>query len=240
MRERLLATSFPRIQMVAILILAGLGAFLSSALLLRLGFDGMASRYALAALFGYLAFLGLVRLWISYQQSSLSLDGLDVPDLANIELPNVNLGGLGDGSDALARAADSFEGGGGSFGGAGASGSWGAPESSSSFDLDGVDFDEAWPIVLAVVALLAGVAAVGFVIWSSPIMFAEVLLDAAVVGAVFKRARRRERRHWVHGVLRRTWIPGLLLALFAALGGFALQTAEPQARTLGEVIHANE
>jgi hypothetical protein len=233
--RRLMQTSFPRVQMMVILALAGLGSFLSSATLLALGFDGMTLRYALAAALGYLMFLLLVRLWIAYQERSLSLDGLDGVDLLDVDLPNLNLTG--------SAVAESFGGGGGgSFGGGGASGSWGDSGGGGGLaDLDGgADLDEAWPIVLAVVALLAGIAALGFVVYSSPMMFAEVLLDAAVVGAVFKRTRRHQRRHWLHGVVRRTWIPGVVLVLFAAVGGFALQAAQPEAHTLGEVLHAED
>jgi hypothetical protein len=65
-----------------------------------------------------------------------------------------------------------------------------------------------------------------------------VLLDAAVAGAVYRRARRRSRAHWLRGVVRRTWLPALALCAFVAAGGFAVQQVMPEARSLGDVIRA--
>jgi uncharacterized membrane protein YgcG len=224
LRERLLAESFPRAQMLAILSLAGVAAFLCSALLLRFGIAGMPARYCVAAAVGYGSFLALVRVWISWQRGRWNPD---------FELPDTGAGG---GSGAA-----SFEGGGGSFGGGGANASFGPPaaEPSSGTSLDFVpDVDDAWPIALAVAAALAGAIALGFVVWASPILFAEVLLDAAVVGAVYRRARRRSRRHWLRGVVARTWLPAAALCAFVALAGFVLQTSAPEAESLGAVLRA--
>jgi hypothetical protein len=239
LRKRLLAQSFPRLQMSLIVILAGLGAFLCSVGLLAIGISSMAARYFVATAIGYVVFLILVRAWLSYQRRHWSID-LDVP------LDAVSHGDPG---------MPSFSGGGGSFGGGGAGRSFdsaGAPvmprpisiadvPSSSSIDgsssIDLVpDLDEAWPFALGVILLLAGVVALAFVIYSSPVLFAEVLLDAAVVGAVYRRARRRSRAHWLHGVVRRTWLPATALCAFVALAGFALQASAPGARSLGGVI----
>lgn len=101
------------------------------------------------------------------------------------------------------------------------------------------DADGAGPVVLAIAALLSGVVALGFVVHASPILFAEVLLDAAVVSAVYRRARARSREHWSRGVLRRTWLPAIALSVSVALGGLALQLIEPGARSLGAVFRGS-
>lgn len=242
LKERLLAKSFPRLQMMLIVSLAGLGAFLCSVALLHSGLGSMAWRYLVAATFGYLLFLVLIRSWLAYQRRYWSLDS-DVPT-------DVELNG----------ESGSFSGEDGSFGGGGASGSFGPSGGSSiphsdSLDivpspgfapsagfLDSVpDVDEAWPvarIALGLGALLAGLVALGFVVYASPVLFAEVLLDAAVVGAVYRRARRRSRGHWLGGVLRRTWLPAAGLCVLVALTGFVLQSAAPEARSLGAVFRA--
>lgn len=220
-------------QMLLLVSLAGLGAFLVSAGLLHGGLGSMAARYFFAAATGYLFFLVLVRLWLAYQRRQWSRDG-DVP----IE--------SGDGAGSVEPE---FSGEGGAFGGGGASGSYSdelpveldalpsvTSESSSGF-LDAVpDVDDAWPLVLALVALVAGAVALGFVVYASPLLFAEVLLDAAVVSAVYRRARRRNRGHWLHGVLKRTWLPAAALCLSVALGGFVLQLLAPEAKSLGGVF----
>lgn len=240
----LLATSFPRLHMVLILALAAIGAFLTSASLVALGSISMGLRYALAVVGGYLFFLLFVRVWIAYQTRNWSFgqrkrEALnEASDISSLELPDVSA--LGD----LVSAADGgFSGGGGSFGGAGASGSFGdgsVTEGSSSGALDAVSGGdgEGVAIVIAVVALLGGLFALGFVVYTSPILLAEVLLDVAVVGAIYRKNQRHQRGHWAAGVLGRTYKPALVLAIFAAIFGFALQSVAPEQHTLGAVLEA--
>jgi hypothetical protein len=240
----LLATSFPRLHMVLILALAAVGAFLTSATLVALGLGSMGVRYALAVVGGYLFFLSFVRVWIAYQTRNWSFGRRKQPagsrsfDPGHVELPD--LSALGDWSGP---AEAGFSGGGGAFGGAGSSGSFdggGASEGSSSGVLDGVGGGdgEGVVIVIAAVALLGGLIALGFVVYSSPILLAEVLLDVAVVGALYRKNQRHERGHWAAGVLSRTYKPALVLAVFAAIFGFATQSLAPEQRTLGAVLEA--
>ena len=244
--QLLLATSFPRLHMVLILSLAAVGAFLSSASLVALGLSSMGVRYALAVVGGYLFFLSFVRVWIAYQTRNWSFGRRPRQersrsfDPGNIDLPDLSaLGDLGSSAEA------GFSGGGGAFGGAGASGSFdggAATEGSSSGVLDGVGSadGEGVVIVIAVVALLGGLVALGFVVYSSPILLAEVLLDVAVVGALYRKNRRHERGHWAAGVLGRTYKPALVLAVFAAIFGFATQSLAPEQSTLGAVLKAHD
>jgi len=241
--QRLLATSFPRLHMILILALAALGTFLSSASLVRMGLSSMGVRYLLAVACGYLSFLSFVRVWIAYQtrnwsfgrasrtEERLSFDG-------NLELPD--LSALG---DFVGSANDAFSGAGGEFGGAGASASFDLPLASS--DSGGSDAleavgsaDEGLPIVIAVIAVLGGLIALGFVVYSSPVLFAEVLLDVAVLGAAYKQNKRHQRSHWAAGVLGRTYKPMLVLSVFAAIFGFAVQSLAPKEKTLGAVLEA--
>jgi hypothetical protein len=244
LEELLLASSFPRLQMALILALAAVGAFLTSATLVALGVGTMGVRYALAVVGGYLFFLSFVRLWIAYQTRNWSF-GRREPgsrqtlDAASTDLPDLSaLGGFGGGGG------DGFSGGGGAFGGAGASGSFGdsSPTEDTSGVLDGVGSADGDGVVIliAVVALLGGVLALGFVVYSSPLLLAEVLLDFAVVGAIYRKNQRHERRHWAAGVLRRTYKPALVLAVFAAIFGFAVQSLAPTEHTFGAVLKAYE
>ena len=239
----LLATSFPRLHMLLILSLAALGTFLSSASLVSLGLASMWVRYALAVVGGYLFFLSFVRVWIAYQtrnwsfgrrprEEKLSSRGsIDLPDLPDLSA----LGELGGSAEGV------FSGGGGDFGGAGASGSWadGAVTESGSGVVDAVgSADEGLPIVIAIIALAGGLIALGFVVYSSPVLFAEVLVDVAVLGVAYKKNRKHERSHWAAGVLGRTYKPALVLAVFAAIFGFAMQSTAPHEKTLGAVLAA--
>jgi len=258
--ERLLATSFPRLQMMLILSLAAVGTFLCSAMLVRFGLKSMGVRYALAVLGGYLSFLSFVRVWIAYQTRNWAfgrakqgesremretrgvgdevVDGLDA--LSKVDLPDLSaLGDLG------SSAGSAFSGGGGGFGGGGASASFdlglGSGDSGASDALDAVSgSDDALPIIIAVIALLGGVVALGFVVYSSPVLFAEVLLDVAVLGAVYRKNQRHQRGHWAAGVIGRTYKPMLVLAVFAGIFGFAMQSTAPHATTLGAVLEASD
>ncbi len=238
-------------QMMLILAIAALCTFLSSASLVSFGFVGMGVRYGLAVVAGYLFFLSLVRIWIAYQtrnwrfgrhapaQAALLSGPLEVPDLRDVP----DLSALGDLADLGDSAGHVFSGAGGGFGGGGADGSFeldGAGDAAS--DVVGAvgSADEGVVIVIALVAVLGGLIALGFVVYSSPILFAEVLLDVAVVGAVYKKNKRHERGHWARGVLRRTYKSALALAFFAAVFGFAVQSLAPQEHTLGAVLEAYE
>ncbi|HYP99646.1 MAG TPA: hypothetical protein VER96_13320 [Polyangiaceae bacterium] len=258
--ERLLATSFPRLHMMLILALAAVGTFLCSAMLVRCGLRSMGVRYALAVVGGYVSFLSFVRVWIAYQTRNWKFgrqkpqaserrdyDG-DVPDglgdaLSRLDVPD--LSALEDLGNLASSAGQAFSGGGGSFGGGGASASWdvdlGSGDSGASDALDAVSgSDDALPIVIAVIALLGGVVALGFVVYSSPVLFAEVLLDVAVLGAVYKKNQRHQRSHWAAGVLGRTYKPMLVLSVFAAIFGFAMQSTAPKETTLGAVLRASD
>lgn len=217
--------------MAVVITLAGGAAFLGSFCLLSIGLRPMAVRYLLATLVGYVAFLALIRAWISWQRRTASLE-LDLPDLS------------GDGGSA-----DAFSGAGGEFGGAGATGQWDGPapaadslqspsHGGSADAVDALSLDDAWPVVLVGVALLAGAIAIGCVIYTSPVLFAEVLLDAAVLGTIYRRSRRHEVGDWIGSVLRRTWLPATGLCLFMAILGFALQTLAPQATSIGGVVRS--
>jgi len=259
--QRLLATSFPRLHMVLILSLAALGTFLSSASLVHMGLESMGVRYLLAVVGGYVSFLTFVRVWIAYQTRNWSFgrrkpedlpsqDGngnLDQPSSdGNLELPsfdgNLELPDLSALGDLAGSAGQTFAGGGGEFGGAGASASFdlGSNDSGASEALDAVgSADEVLPIVIAVVAVLGGLIALGFVVYSSPVLFAEVLLDVAVLSAVYKKNKRHQRNHWAAGVLGRSYKPMLVLAVFAAIFGFAIQSLAPKEKTLGAVLKAH-
>jgi hypothetical protein len=204
----------------------------------------MGARYALAVLGGYLFFLAFVRLWIAYQTRNWSFGRRKQErsqrsyDVGDIDLPD--LSALGQLSGALDGG---FSGGGGAFGGAGASGSFGdasPSEGSSSGVLDGLGSadGEGVAILVAVVALLGGLLALGFVVYSSPVLLAEVLLDVAVVGALYRKNQRHERGHWAAGVLSRTYKPMLVLSIFAGIFGFAIQSLAPEQHTLGAVLEA--
>ncbi|HSJ97972.1 MAG TPA: hypothetical protein VLC53_12905, partial [Myxococcota bacterium] len=142
-----------------------------------------------------------------------------------------------------------WEGGGGEFGGGGASGSFpddGAPalelgpDAADTSDAaaslgDAVDVDEA--VVILIPLALVALAAFGalWVVWSAPVLFAELLLDAALSAGLYRRLRTLEPGgHWLAVAVKRTWLPALGLAVVLAAAGLAMEHRVPGARSIGE------
>jgi hypothetical protein len=100
LRNRVEWDGWPRCTVTLMVALAGLASFLSSAVMLRVGLDSMAVRYGLAAVVGYAAFLGLVRLWIAVQRGSWG------PDIDPISDGIEGLRAVGDVPRALGVDAD--------------------------------------------------------------------------------------------------------------------------------------
>ena len=238
-RERMAHTGAPRLLLCLIMILAACGAFAASVFALRMGVDSMMLRYPLAVIAGYLTFLVLIRGWIAWHRRSgwvadTAGDVISAIDTSSVSLPS--RGGAGPTFFA-----------GGRSGGAGGGDTWsslattsrptggGGSSANSGFSLD---FDEAWPLVLAAVCALGGLLAIIWVIYSAPVLLAEVALDAAIVSALYKRLKKQEMSHWAMTVFRHTWLPAVVLIAFAAVGGWALEKAAPDAVSIGGVVRS--
>jgi hypothetical protein len=223
----------PRIQLLIMMIVAGGAAFLASALLLwspAQTFELMAPRYAAAALCGYLAFILLIRVWIALHRPPGDGPGLDALDVLDAIGPNSSVPSVE--PPALF--------GGGRSGGGGYSTRWsasGSGDSGPSFGL-GLDLEDGIWLIVAAACAAAGVVAIGYVVYMAPILLAEVALDAAIISVLYRRLRRDEQGHWLFTVVRHTWIPALVLVLFAFAAGYALQQVAPDARSIGAVLQS--
>ena len=241
-RERMLRTGAPRLLLSSIMVLAACGAFLASVVSLRLGLDSMMLRYPLAVVAGYVVFLALIRGWIAWYRRGSFLDGGSTfVDMVNsIDLGNVSL------PTHAAAQPSMFAGGrsGGAGGGAGWSG-LASPARSSGKAPTGsggvgflVDSDDVWPIALAIACALGGLLAIAYVIYAAPVLLADVALDAAIVSVLYRQLKKREMSHWALTVVRHTWLPAIVLITFAAIGGWALQKAAPDAVSIGGVVRS--
>ena len=110
-RTHLQSTSYPRLQMSLIAVLTGAFGLLASFALLQAGVHEMAWRYPLAVGLAWGMFLFLIWLWLR----SNAPDWLEIPDMADL-LPK--------GGTKLDLPLPLRSGGGGDFGGGGASGDW--------------------------------------------------------------------------------------------------------------------
>jgi len=88
-----------------------------------------------------------------------------------------------------------------------------------------------------VLALVLGIALSSlFVIWSAPLLFAEILVDALLAAGLYRRLRVLDQRHWMVAALRHSALPFLLTALVAAGAGWGMQQYAPAAVSLGQVL----
>jgi hypothetical protein len=259
-RRLLLRRGLPRVQMSLILAATGAAGFVASFAMLHLGVWRMWLRYPLAVLFAYAVFIVLLRVWLYLHGRQSRGDTYIDLDVARMTTDIV--------TDAFGRhgsAPDTF-GGGGDFGGGGASGSWdggvssglhtaapacdtsgatfGSGGGSGGDWLSGLDFDvdsEGCVFFLLALALIAaGVCASLYVVYAAPLLLAEILVEGVLLSGLYrgmKRARRGEG-DWLGAALRRTWLPVLLTLLTFAAAGYLLGRAAPRARSIGEAFHA--
>jgi hypothetical protein len=239
-RSRLERDGFPRLQMLLLVTITGAAGFLASYLLLHAGLDEMWFRYLAAFGIAYLVFLLLLWLWLRTSAD----DYIDFPDLSGI---------------SPARSGEScptYSGEGGDFGGGGASASF--DQSTEPMPLRGVssppetnpvgealgavsDADElAIPLALLVLVAALMLSSL-FVIYSAPVLFAELLVDGVLAASLYRRLRGLETRHWLETALRRTIWPFLFTALTVAAAGWAMELYAPGANSIGDVlIHAKK
>lgn len=224
-RRALERDQYPRLQMLIIVVLTGAAGFAASALMLHLGVTVMALRYLLALCVAYLMFFFIVWVWLRWRA-----DGLDGIDLGGGELPS--------------PSSPSFSGKGGTFDGGGASGDYQpAPQASDLADsaskaLDGVDVDVGdAAIPLFVAGLIAGVVFCAlFVVYSAPLLFAELLVDGVLSASLYRRLRGIDRHHWLQTALRRTVWPFIFAAVSVTAIGACLSFYTPGAHSIGEAI----
>lgn len=231
------AMFYPRLQMFIVLSLTGLVGFLTSLTLLHFGLNLLWLRYPLAILAAYAAFLMFLYVWVSLHRNRGDLDLV-----SNVDVPlDAGVGTNGSGADA-----DVFSGA-GSFGGGGAGGAWDASAATPSafsggspFDGLGVDLDleELGLVLLGLALLIGGIVASLYVVYIAPVLFAEILVDALLVGGLYTKVKKIDRRHWLETALKKTWLPAFLCAFAFGVAGYLFQWALPEARTLGEVLHA--
>lgn len=238
---------FPRLQMFLLVMLTGVAGLASSFALLHGGVETMLLRYPLAVGCAYLVFLFLLWLWLRTSADDYVDGPTDFPQF----------GSSGDGTPAGIDHEPGFSGGGGEYGGGGASGSFQMDESLPSPSLPQVDIpggdsvgetvgeviggaDEgAIPLAIGLLAaalIAALLFATLYLVYLAPALFAELLVDGALSASLYRRMRGLQTRHWLESALRRTVLPFAVTALGLGLVGFAFQAYAPDAHTLGEVL----
>ena len=222
---------FPRLQMLLLVTLTGASGFVASYILLHAGFVEMWLRYLASFGVAYLTFLFLLWLWLRTRAE----DYADLPDIS------------GSPSSGSGSSGTCYGGKGGDFGGGGASGSLDAPSESFSVvgdsgssvgdALGSAAEAEEFAIPLIVLILLGAVLFSSlFMIYSAPILFAELLVDGVLSASLYRRLRGLETRHWLETALRRTAFPFALTAAIVSASGWGMALYAPEAHSIGDVI----
>jgi polyferredoxin len=87
-------------------------------------------------------------------------------------------------------------------------------------------------VTVVLTVLLASLS----IVYSAPMLFAELLLDGVLAATLYRRLRRLDTRHWLQSAIRRTFVPFAITALLMMAAGWGLSTYAPTARSLGEVL----
>lgn len=232
--------NYPRLQMSMMVMGTALAGMLASWAMLHLGILHMGWRYGCSVAGAYLAFLGLLRIWLHFEGRRIQVDlGIveieDVVDLvdeaSDIELPSFRGGGASASSFQSspqapmllpkAMPAQPVVSGGGGGGG------------SFDFSLDG---DEAVVVILVVAALAAALLAAFWIIYQAPTILADVALNGALSAGLYKRLKHvEEGGNWVFSAFKRTALPFVVVGILFAVAGHYMQAYAPEARSVGGV-----
>ena len=96
--------------------------------------------------------------------------------------------------------------------------------------------DELLIPILVALLIIALACCTGWLLYITPELLADALVDAVLLGALYRNVRHRQQDHWTVGALRATWIPFTLIAVSLAAIGYALQWLDPSLVTIGDAV----
>ena len=220
---------FLRFHMSLILSATTATGLLSSKALLSLGLDNLVIRYTLSVLIAYLCFFLFIKIWLWYITDSGSSQNSNLLDAVD-ETPNFNLSG------GTGNVVSSPSGNGGTFGGGGASGTYG---DSSSSSLDGVDIDVGdgvMPLMILGVILAVVFGAGVYLVYDAPAILAEAAFEFLLAAGLVKPLKRLDDPDWMGTVLRTTWIPFAVVLAVTTSCAWLIHRHYPDAIQLIDLI----
>jgi hypothetical protein len=236
-----------RFHMSLILLATVLTGLLSTKLLLLVPVENMVIRYPLAVLFAYLAFFLFVKLWLAYMSASQPVRSLDATGDVLSNLPDLT---------GLSVDVPQFTGGGGTFDGAGAAGTFDGPVSNASADVvssssgaaesssgitDGIsgifDIDDDALILIVLGVLLAAIfGSAIYLVYSAPHILSEAAFDCLLGSSLIKSYKKVNQPDWMGSVLRDTYRPFLLVLLISVAAAWIIQSQYPEATKISDLL----
>ncbi len=208
---------WPRLIMSVVLALAGGLGFLSSVAMLAAGLEKMWLRYPLAVLVGWIAFLGLVRLWVA-MEGRIFVPDEEIEKLCREGDDPGDVPSQAETTDTLWRH-------------------WiDILRNSGPVDADAEGCLVSVALWIGGFLLLIAVAGIFVVVAGAPMLLAEIFLDAILVAALYKRMAQLDRRWWLTGALERTVFPVLWTLLTLGIAGAVMQQIAPEAKSIGGFV----
>jgi hypothetical protein len=75
-----------------------------------------------------------------------------------------------------------------------------------------------------------------FMVYSAPVLFAELLVDGVLSASLYHRLRGFETRHWLETAIRRTVWPFVLTTAIVSASGWGMALYAPGAHSISDVI----
>lgn len=223
MHHKIVKSSYPRLEMILLVIFTGLAGFLSSYWLFKFGFTTMWTRYLISIGVSYMSFIVLLKIWLwnkTTPSTNSNMDNpgeiFDIPYSAGNSPVHVPSGG-------------------------GASGDFDADSGSFGEVIGAVAHAEEAAIPLMVIvtilfALLSSVIFVFSLVNSAPILFSELLVDGMLSASLYNRLKGIDRHHWLESAIKRTIWPFFWVAVTFVIVGVVIQYFMPEAHSLGELL----
>ena len=207
-----------RILMLIFTAVATLTGVLASTWLHRVGVDSMAIRYPLSVGIAYLVFVLELSFFVSHYRASRK-NFVEESNLWHLtDFTGIPQSVPNRGATSPATLSEKPSGGG--------------------FDFGGIDADGILVVLLIIAGIASTILANLFVIYQAPVLLAEVLVDGVLFFGIARRVNRMNSQHWVSGVMRRTLVPMLVVAICYSAIGIGLQSIAPQATTMAEAVQA--
>jgi hypothetical protein len=253
-----------RFHMSLILLTTVCSGLLATRVMLVFHLENVMLRYPVAVVFAYLVFFISVKLWLKYIAPSpipLKAQGKS-SDILGV-LPDVPISGS---SGVSSSVGEILTGGGGEFGGGGATDSFGeissaVTESGSSVLSGGIDTgggigdavgdvagdavsalgDEGGVGVVVVVAILAAIMSVCigagvYLVYEAPFILSEAAFQFILAAGLIRGTRRIKSADWIGSVFKTTSIPFAVTLALAFLAGYLMHHYFPGVTRISELI----
>lgn len=205
----------PRLAMGFIAALTAASGLLASYLLLWAGLASMPLRYPLSVAIAYLAFLFFLWCWLHWDRRD---------DDANEDAADLALDIADHGSTTTYEPVSAHDS--------------SVPDTADAgFDLPDGEGAIIGLVIVAAVALFAAIFAAFSIISVAPVLFAELLVDVALAGGLYRHVRGIDReRYWLKTALARTFWRFTGVAALAAVAGWAIALFVPGADSVGDLL----